>query len=77
MTMPIEIMVSYPGFTRREGKPNYYAMGWHIPPRFPPLGLVRRLPTEFVATACIRQASDNPSHKRTFGDTTRKVCSWR
>ena len=31
-----------------------------IPPRFPPLRLVRRLPTEFAAHACIRQASDNP-----------------
>lgn len=25
-------MVSYPGFTQREGKSDYYAMGWHIHP---------------------------------------------
>ena len=28
----IELMVSYPGFTKREGEPDYYAMGWHIHP---------------------------------------------
>jgi hypothetical protein len=33
----------------------------HRGPRFPPLRLVRRLPAEFAAHACIRQASDNPS----------------
>ncbi len=36
----------------------------HPGPRFPPLRLVRRLPTEFAADAQSRQASDNPSQQR-------------
>ncbi len=37
-----------------------------IPPRFPPLRLAGRLPTECAAHACIRQASDNPLQDRTL-----------
>ncbi len=37
-----------------------------IPPRFPPLRLVRRLPAEFAPQAQSRQASDNPSPGQTF-----------
>ncbi len=33
----------------------------------PLLRLVQRLPAEFAAHACIRQASDNPSQQETFG----------
>jgi hypothetical protein len=47
-----------------------------IPSRFPPLRLVRRLPTEPVAHACIRQASDNPSQERTSSATPIYVRFW-
>ncbi len=47
----------------------------HPGPRLPPLRLLRRLPTEFAPLAQSRQASDNPSHKRSFAGALRPKSS--
>ena len=58
-----EIAPTSPPSTPKAGPSNPHSRRHHPVhpgPRFPPLRLVRRLPTEFVAQAQPRQASDTP-----------------